>query len=108
MKKEKEQRRQAAYEIRKKMTAAKEKALLKTQQPTMVNKVIETKETDGEVKLKLTNDDEAIDKVLAQTAPGFKKIVRYLLKTDVNKHSRYCPCCRNYEDGGEIDAYGMS
>lgn len=56
----------------------------------------------------LNEQDSDTEKALSQTAPGFQKIARYLLTTDVNKHSRYCPCCRKYEDGGEIDAFGMS
>jgi len=37
-----------------------------------------------------------------QADPGFKKIARYLLTSDVRKHNRYCPCCQKYEDGGEV------
>ena len=29
--------------------------------------------------------------------PSFKKVAKYLLKTDLRKHNRYCPCCRDYE-----------
>jgi len=74
-------------------------------QPTLVNKVKEVTKSDGEICFKF---DEEAEKVLDQTAPGFKKIARYLMTTDVRKHSRYCPCCKKYEEGGELTPYGMS
>mmetsp|Transcript_140 Transcript_140/g.266 ORF Transcript_140/g.266 Transcript_140/m.266 type:complete len:87 (+) Transcript_140:1278-1538(+) len=33
--------------------------------------------------------------------PKLKVIIANLLSTDKRKHSRYCPCCRNYQDGEE-------
>jgi hypothetical protein len=31
--------------------------------------------------------------------PGFKRVAQYLLNTDVRKHNKYCPCCREYQEG---------
>ena len=31
--------------------------------------------------------------------PALKAIVARLLNSDTKKHYRYCPCCKNYEQG---------
>lgn len=40
--------------------------------------------------------------------PKLKAIIEHLLNTDKRKHNRYCPCCRNYEEGPEptVDQMG--
>jgi len=33
--------------------------------------------------------------------PKLKGIIANLLTTDKQKHNRFCPCCKNYEEGDE-------
>ena len=33
--------------------------------------------------------------------PKLKAIISHLLNTDKTKHNKYCPCCRNYQEGAE-------
>jgi hypothetical protein len=40
--------------------------------------------------------------------PGFKRVANYLLSTDVRRHNRYCPCCKQYEEGKQLSAIQMS
>ena len=41
--------------------------------------------------------------------PSFAKVANYLLNSDVRKHNRYCPCCREYEEGAnELSQNQMS
>ena len=30
--------------------------------------------------------------------PSFKEVAKYILSSDVKKHSLYCPCCKNYDE----------
>ena len=39
--------------------------------------------------------------------PKLKAIIASLLSTDKRKHNRYCPCCRNYEEGEEPNSTQM-
>lgn len=36
-----------------------------------------------------------------------RKIAKFLLKTDIRKHNRYCPCCQKYEEGEDLNADQM-
>ena len=36
--------------------------------------------------------------------PKLKAIIQHLLTTDNKKHNKYCPCCRNYQEGVEPTA----
>ena len=54
-------------------------------------RVIVQNKQNGEVSFKL---DSKID-----IDPSLRKIAGFLLKTDIRKHNRYCPCCQRYEEG---------
>ena len=56
---------------------------------------IKLKEVNGQLQL-----DNHEDK-------GFKKIADFLLHTDVRKHNRYCPCCKQYETANELSPMQM-
>jgi hypothetical protein len=34
--------------------------------------------------------------------PGFRRIAKHLLNTDVRKHNKYCPCCKQYDQDNEL------
>ncbi len=33
--------------------------------------------------------------------------MNHLLTTDTRKHNRYCPCCKNYEEGNDLTPMQM-
>jgi hypothetical protein len=33
---------------------------------------------------------------------SFKRIANYILTSDIRKHNKYCPCCKQYEEGAEL------
>lgn len=33
--------------------------------------------------------------------PKLKAVIAHLLSTDNRKHNKYCPCCRNYQEGDD-------
>ena len=39
--------------------------------------------------------------------PKLKAIIKHLLTSDERKHNKYCPCCRNYEEGNDPSAEQM-
>jgi len=39
--------------------------------------------------------------------PKLKAIIAQLLSTDNRKHNKYCPCCRNYEEGDDPNVEQM-
>ena len=39
--------------------------------------------------------------------PGLKRIAQYLLLVDVRKHNKYCPACKNYEEGLDLTPQNM-
>jgi hypothetical protein len=39
----------------------------------------------------------------AEMDPSLRRITKFLLTTDVRKHNRYCPCCRKYEEGEDLN-----
>ena len=84
MKKQREMRRQSALELQRRINNAHDRAT-KSKNSTIV---------DGQV----AKDED----------PGFKKIANYLLHSDVRKHNRYCPCCRQYEEGNTLSITQMS
>lgn len=68
--------------------------------------------SNAAVKL-IENQNEKGETVMALDSakkydPGFKKVADYLLTSDVRKHNRYCPCCRQYEQGKEPSLSQMS
>lgn len=36
-----------------------------------------------------------------------KRIVKHLLHTEVRKHNRFCPCCKAYDDGNDLNPMQM-
>ena len=57
------------------------------------------KKQSGEVTFKLDKKVEM--------DPSMRRIVNFLLKTDIRKHNRYCPCCKKYEEGEDLNADQM-
>lgn len=47
---------------------------------------------DGNLKLDSTTDLD----------PSLNRIVNHLISTDVRKHNKYCPCCKNYDEGADL------
>lgn len=61
----------------------------------------------SKVKIVQKKDDkmEVAGGVIADA--GFQKVANHLLQSDVRRHSRYCPCCREYDTGNEPTPYQM-
>lgn len=51
--------------------------------------------------LKPDNKTYALDPAVVADE-SFKKIASYLLTSDIRKHNKYCPCCKQYEEGMEL------
>jgi hypothetical protein len=53
---------------------------------------------------KLNNEGVAEYQILGQEAlpKDFRRIAKFLLHTEVRKHNRYCPCCKNYQEGNDL------
>lgn len=43
----------------------------------------------------------------AEVDPSLRRIVNHLISTDVRKHNRYCPCCKNYDEGADLSLNQM-
>lgn len=91
IKKSKQVRRDSALELRKRIQEAHERA------DKLKNvKIRERQNLKGENKL--TVDDVDL---------SFKKVANYLLRTNIRKHNRYCPCCREYEESSNLNVDQM-
>lgn len=46
-------------------------------------------------------------KMDVETDPGFRRVATHLLNSDVRRHSRFCPCCKEYDVGNEPTSMQM-
>jgi len=60
------------------------------------------KSLDLSGKVVLSDDGNLKIDSSANLDPSLNRIVNHLISTDVRKHNRYCPCCKNYEEGADL------
>ena len=61
---------------------------------SITDKIIEVIAEDGSSSFKFIGSQRALP-------PKLKAIIKHLLCSDERKHNKYCPCCRNYEEGDD-------
>ena len=60
------------------------------------------KSLDLSGKVVLSDDGNLKIDSSANLDPSLNRIVNHLISTDVRKHNRYCPCCKNYDEGADL------
>lgn len=79
-----------AADLKRKMQAAKEKK----DEHSIADHIKEVVMDEGKSAFKFVGSQRHL-------TPKLKAIISHLLNTDKTKHNKYCPCCRNYQEGAE-------
>ena len=79
-----------ALDLKKRIEAAKDKV----NEHSIHDKIKEVIDDEGSAAFKFIGSQRAL-------APKLKAIIKHLLVSDSRKHNKYCPCCRNYEEGDD-------
>ena len=79
-----------ALDLKKKIEAAKDKV----NEQSIHDKIKEVIDDEGSAAFKFIGSQRAL-------APKLKAIIKHLLVSDSRKHNKYCPCCRNYDEGDD-------
>ena len=64
----------------------------------------------GQIKEVVNDEGKSAFKFIGSQrhlTPKLKAIISHLLNTDKSKHNKYCPCCRNYQEGDDPTADQM-
>ena len=85
-----------ALDLKRKMDAAK----AKNKEHSIAGQIQDIVDKDGSNAFKFIGSQRFL-------SPQLKAIIKHLLTSDKNKHNKYCPCCRQYEEGAEPSAEQM-
>ena len=98
MKRDKESHRLAAIAVKKRIDAAQERASQRDQKLNLKTKV-KQRDHPNQDGIPIYDLDKTV-----KLAPELQNIVKHLLHTEVRAHNRYCPCCKNYDEGNDLSA----